>query len=118
MSRKDYQVEIIEELIPKIQKAGFRVFIAERGTYGFYTDKEGSKVISFQADLGGVSFSGNYRSKQDGTGWRIGENLTEFANVFVAPVPYWASSNYTITTLEQHLAQYQSSSKYTEQKES
>jgi len=113
-SRRDYEIEILAPVIAGIREAGFRVFIAEKGNYGFYTDKEGSKVISFQSDLGGVSFSGNYKSKYDGTGWRIGENFTEFKNIFKAPVPYWASRNYKITTLEQHLDQYQSSSKYIE----
>lgn len=47
-----YKVEAVKELANKIKATGFRVFIAKSGTYGFYTDTAGSKVVYFQYDLG------------------------------------------------------------------
>jgi len=51
--------DAIAELAASIQSDGFRVFIAERGDYGFYTDAEGTRVVSFGPDFGGFKFSGN-----------------------------------------------------------
>ena len=115
--RNDYKKEAIEALAVEIMAAGFRVFIAERGHYGFYTDEAGSCVVSFQYDLGGVSFSGNYRTESPrttGTGWGL-ESGT-FANRFNQSAPRWATNGFSwkYTTLAQHLALYQASSRYTE----
>lgn len=115
--RNDYKKEAIEALAVEIMSAGFRVFIAERGHYGFYTDEAGSRVVSFQYDLGGVSFSGNYKTsapKSCGTGWGL-ESGT-FAEMFNQSAPRWAVRDaiWSYTTLAQHLATYQASSRYTE----
>lgn len=109
--------ELIAELVPQIKAAGFRVFVAERGTYGFYTDAAGSKVVCFQVGLGGLEFSGNYKTSapsSTGTGWRL---LTQPpAEMFKQGPPQWAlhGATWEYTTLEQHLKTYQASSKYTE----
>jgi hypothetical protein len=116
-----YRQELAAEMAEKIKKQGFRVFLAERGTYGFYTDKEGSKIISFQVDGLRFSLSGNYktsRPQNTGTGWRITEEGrgADFKQVFEAYPPYWAVGDaaWHYTTLDQHLDTYQSSSKYQE----
>lgn len=110
-----YKIEMVKELAEEIKAAGFRVFIAKSGTYGFYTDEEGSRVVSFQTDLGGMKFSGNYKSKSCGTGWGLDDGMP-FAVMIKANAPHWATNGQAvqITTLEQHLATYQKSSTYTE----
>ena len=60
-------------------KHGFRAYLAERGTYGYVTNTEGSRVISFSTDQlgGGVSISGNYApSREHGSGWQIADGAT------------------------------------------
>lgn len=123
MSMTNYKVEAIKELAADIVKAGFRAFIAERGTYGFYTDAEGTRVVGFQYELGGISFSGNYKTDQPcstGSGWGFGipsdYDSVAYKSMFQSGPPGWAvgSANWKLTTLVQHLATYQASSKYTE----
>lgn len=118
-----YKVEAVAQLAQEIKAAGFRVFIAKSGTYGFYTDEAGSRVVSFQFDLGGFKFSGNYKTdqpRQTGTGWGMGESVNVsaegFRNMFESNPPQWAvrGANWELTTLDQHLATYQRSSLYTE----
>lgn len=114
----DYKKEAVKALGADILRAGFRVFIAASGTHGFYTNADGSRVVSFQWDLGGVLFSGNYKTSQPrstGTGWRLEPDT--FAGMFNQWAPDWALSGATwsYTTLAQHLATYQQSSKFTEQ---
>lgn len=119
----NYKTEAVAKLAQEIKAVGFRVFIAKSGTYGFYTDQDGSKVVSFQFDLGGFKFSGNYKSdqpRQTGTGWGMGEHGSVSAeglcNMFVSGPPQWAvrGANWHFTTLAEHLKTYQSSSQYTE----
>lgn len=110
-----YKTEAVAQLAQEIKAAGFRVFIAKSGTYGFFTNEEGSKVVSFQYDLGGFKFSGNYKSKSCGTGWGLDDGMT-FDEMIKASAPRWATKGEAVkcTTLEQHLATYQQSSVYTE----
>lgn len=110
-----YKIEMVKELANEIKAEGFRVFIAKSGTYGFYTNQEGNKVVCFQADLGGIKFSGNYKSKSCGTGWGFDDNLT-FEQMINANAPYWATKGQPVqcTTMEQHLVTYQQSSVYSE----
>lgn len=111
-----YAKEAVIELAERIKKEGFRVFIAECGTYGFYTDQAGSKVVSFQFGVGGFTFAGNYKSSPlRGTGWGLPDS-SDFQFMFDQYPPLWAvgRSEWTFTTLEQHLKTYQQSSKYTE----
>ena len=110
----------MKELTDKLKKQGYRVFLADSGTYGFYTNELGSKLVSFQIDLGVLSFSGNYKTdngRQTGTGWRITANDTgDYKAIFNTPAPHWAvgDSKWQYTTLKQHLDTYQKSSKYNE----
>lgn len=117
----NYKQEAITELVKRLIAAGFRVFISKSGTYGFYTDAKGTKVICFQNDLGITSFSGNYKTdkpKETGTGWRIqeGDNGTYYQAIFDSCAPKWAvkDAKYSYTTLEQHLKSYGESSGYVE----
>lgn len=112
-----YKIEMVKELANEIKASGFRVFIAKSGTYGFYTDANGTRVVSFQAGLSGMTFSGNYKTTNPhstGTGWQL-ENNT-FKDMFNQIAPNWAvrGAEWNYTTLEQHLATYQKSSVYSE----
>ena len=40
-----YEKEAAQAVVQAIKAAGFRAFLAESGTYGFYTDADGSKII-------------------------------------------------------------------------
>lgn len=118
------QIEALE-FVELVLDSGYRAFLAERGTYGFYTDAEGSRVVSFQIDFQN-SVSGNYRpvnhehGRQVGTGWRIMNRLPqskqELQACFDSAAPHWATNGLPVTlvTLEQHLKTYQDSSRYTE----
>ena len=113
-----YKVEAVAQLAQEIKAAGFRVFIAKSGTHGFYTDAEGSKVVSFQFDLGGFKFTGNYKTSEPrstGNGWQLEEN-GDFKDMFNQYPPTWAvrQASWKFTTLAQHQATYQASSQYTE----
>jgi Fe-S cluster assembly iron-binding protein IscA len=113
-----YKVKAIKELAQEIKAAGFRVFIAKSGTHGFYTDAAGTKVVSFQFDLGGFKFTGNYKTSQPsrtGTGWQLQDG--SFEDMFKQMPPNWAVGSgidWKYTTLEQHLKTYQASSQYVE----
>lgn len=113
-----YKTEAVRELAAQINAAGFRVFIAESGTHGFYTDAEGARVVSFQYDLGGFKFSGNYKSQGCGTGWIIddkGDYSPESLRTMLdSGAPRWATQGREVhlTTLAQYLTAYQSSSRF------
>lgn len=122
----NYKVQAIAELAAQIKAAGFRVFIAKSGTYGLYTDAQGSRVVSFQHDLGGFKFLGNYSpvdsrdGKYTGTGWVMGDTWNPsadgFRNMFESGAPRWATRGLEVrlSTLAQHLKTYQRSSRYAE----
>jgi hypothetical protein len=110
-----YSQNMIKQLADKLKSEGYRVFIAERGTYGFYT-LDGDKVVSFQRDLGSIKFLGNHVSSKSGTGWRFDDDMT-FSTMLAASTPRWAiTSGDTVrpTSMAQHLKIYGPSSKYTE----
>lgn len=111
----NYKTEAVAQLAQEIKAAGFRVFIAKSGTYGFFTNEEASKVVSFQYDLGGFKFSGNYKSKSCGSGWGMDDGMS-FDAMLKANAPHWATNGQPVqcTTLQHYLATYQQSSLYTE----
>lgn len=116
-----YKQEIFAEVAQQIKKEGFRVFVADSGTYGFFTDTEGTRVISIGMDFTQVKASGNYKTNQPkltGTGWGITDNVItgHASHYFNASAPRWAvgDSKWRFTTLNEHLATYQTSSKYKE----
>lgn len=116
----DYQKETVLEFAQKATKQGVRVFIAEKGTYGFITNQNGDRIVSFGFDLCCLVFSGNYKTnnpKQTGKGWRIEHvDLLNIPNLLKEYPPYWSvgDSKWEFTTLDQHLKMYQNSSKYKE----
>ena len=63
----NYKTQAVADLAAEITAAGFRAFIAKSGTYGFYTDDNGSRVVSFQYDIEGITFSGNYKTESPRT---------------------------------------------------
>lgn len=117
-----FERENISALAQDIVDAGYRVFIAQSGTYGFYATKSGHRTVSFQAEFSGVKFTGNANIDAGGTGWGLhDEHLVEtgpreYAKFINELPPRWATKGrgYTLTTLERHLAIYQSSSRFLE----
>jgi hypothetical protein len=109
-----------------VKGLGFRAFVAEpglgRGGYGFITDAEGSRVLSFSFNDGG-SLGGNYGppSQESGTGWRIDghpldlKTAHDVYRALYAHPPRWCGKGWkNLTTLEQHLQTYGKSSNYRE----
>lgn len=120
--RTNYRQAAASEFAARIKALGFRVFLAERGEYGFITDAEGSRVLAFSFSDGG-NLSGNYgpASRESGTGWRMDEtpqSLLTADNVkraLYAHPPAWCVRGWKhFTTLKQHLAMYGTSSRYAE----
>lgn len=123
MTSIHYEKENAAEFAQAALKAGFRAFLAKSGTYGFYTDATGSKVISFQFNYLSPCVSGNYRTNQPkhtGTGWRISDDAETSPSAlrayFDTVPPRWAVGNarWRYTTLEDHLKTYGGSSGYEE----
>jgi len=106
----NYRQKMIQERAQEIKEAGFRVFLSKDGEYGFFTDAEGSRVVSFGLDLGVTRFSGNYISEGNGSGWRM-EGDT-YSAMFKQNPPSWAVGNTPtkLKTLKQYLKDYQRSS--------
>jgi len=103
--RSTYNKQAIQEVAQDILAKGLRVFIAESGTYGIYTNQEGTRVVYFQADLDGVNFSGCYSSpirSGCGTGWRIGNWLDhkDYAAMLQYAPPRWATGGNRVTMLD------------------
>ena len=84
-----------------IDNTNYRVYLSTRGgcDHGFFTDAEGSCVVSFQYDIfGGIRFSGNYVSASCGTGWVMPDvtvpdiiTQTWADSLFNAGAPQWAT---------------------------
>lgn len=117
-----YEQEIIKQLADKIKAQGFRVFIGKSGTHGFYTNKEGKRLVSFQYSLG-LSFGGNYKTdnpRQTGQGWRIADSDNgNYEDMLAASAPWWAikdAKKWQFKTVKQYLKEYQRSSKFKELK--
>ena len=122
--------ELIKEAIfifaEVVKLMGYRVFIAERGTYGFFTDQEGTRVVSFEETYGNIKLSGNYvtdNPKSSGTGWYIDavrpdvslkDTIDNAFNASPFPGAIQHCGTWRYTTLEEHLKNYQSSSRYKE----
>lgn len=110
-----YQKEIAEEFAKKVKNLGFTVYMAKEGTYGIVTDYKEERVLCFGVQFGMVHLSGNYKSKNNGTGWRITDDVPdEFNHEYIKRALY-ANSPFEFiryATLEEHSKKYQSSSKY------
>ena len=111
----------IQELVKELHKEGLRVFLSKAGTYGFFTNTEGNRVVSFGKNYFAIDFSGNYitdNPKQTGTCWRLNsENFSSYKDLLKCSAPPWALGAAKIiryTTLEDKLKQYGKSSGYCE----
>lgn len=118
VTRRDYREEMFMELANAIMAKGFTVYIAEQGTYGFYTDGTGQRVVSIAVGLE-TTFSGQYQpSRENGSGWRMdAPNMTKAGlhSALYAHVPSWirfTEGALKFTTLKQYLEVYQKSSRY------
>lgn len=118
--KHDYTKAFAERMVA----LGFRAFIAKDGqdTYGIVTPQDGSRVMSFSFSVG-ATLGGNYGppSRESGTGWGLEvspEDLNTKADVERAlasyPPQFCGKGWRYLTTLDQHLAAYQSSSRYKE----
>lgn len=113
----NYQREYFLKVAQQITACGFTVYEAEGGTSGFYTDKEQTRVVSFEIALGVLKFSGNYEpNPENGSGWSMGEiPLHEKAlrEALYSGVPHWirfTKSELVFSTVQSYLDRYQSSS--------
>lgn len=123
----NYKKEALIALAMEIKaNTGYRVFLSEKVgcSHGFITNETGSRVVSFQYDIFGFRFSGNYKSKKSGTGWVMDEVEVEhvtnkeildrlFNN---GSVPLWATKGEQVklVTLDEHLKTYGQSSMFVE----
>lgn len=123
----NYKKEAAVELANAIKtNTGYRVFLSEKVgcSHGFITNETGSRVVSFQYDLFGFRFSGNYKSKKSGTGWVMDEvevehvtNKETLDSLFNnGNIPLWATRGEQVkmVTLDEHLKTYGQSSMFVE----
>lgn len=100
------------EVARRALNEGLRVFLADdgKGDFGFFTDREGDRVVSFQVNAGGPSFYGNYGppSLESGTGWLILAGFpATLSELLTARPPAWCGSGWKhLTTMAQHLQAY------------
>ena len=112
----DYKKQAIQELVVKLLADGFRPFVAESGTHGFYTDAAEKRLVSFQFDFY-LRFFGNHTGgPKHGSGWALDEDdAGDFQKMFRTPTPRWAGGiTCRPTTVAEHQAFFQDSSRYTE----
>ena len=117
MSRMRYDQEMFEIIADALKAWGFSVWKSKSGTYGFYTDEQETRLVSFQTTDGVVTFSGNYVASQGcGTGWQMESDAPrtkqDAEKYLYRGAPYWANPNPTYTTVAQHLEMYGVSSGY------
>ena len=115
-----YQKVRAEEFAKKVTKFGFKVYMAESGTYGIITDDKEDRVLYFQMTFGSLNLSGTYKANRYcGTGWQITDDLGQyFDKEYIKECLYMLAPRWVTTepmkysTLEEHLESYQASSKY------
>lgn len=105
----NYKQKPIWDLAVELTGQGFEVWLAEQGHYGHYTDHKGERVVSFQYDMTGIRYFGNYTSRHCGTGW--GLHGGTFRQMLDAMPPHWATKGekVSMTTLKQQNERYASS---------
>lgn len=110
------------EFAAHIKAMGFRAFIAESGEYGFVTDADGTRVLSFSFN-GPTGLSGNYHppSRESGTGWAMskfpGELMTreDVEMALYAMPPAFAGKGWKrVSTMADYIGLYGASSRFTE----
>lgn len=110
------------EFAHRIKALGFRVFIAERGHYGFITDDTEKRVLTFSFS-DGSSLGGAYGppSTTSGTGWRLeqtpyGLKTAEDVRAALDSYPPACCGNgwKYLVSVKQYLALYGDSSRFQE----
>jgi len=109
--------ELFNTIAARLAGWGFNVWIAKRGTHGFYCDDTGARVCSFQTISSQVKFSGNYAaSRGSGSGWQIEDNAPndkiQARDWLNRVAPHWANKSPVYTSVVQHLQRYQLSSEF------
>ena len=121
MTREIHRRELATAFARRLHDLGFETYLSKDGCYGFFTNHDASRIVTFQADhyAMGVCIYGAYEpSKNNGTGWRIYDGLTpprsnDDVKIWLAAVPPFTRNPWTpYTTRNQHLARYQRSSKF------
>lgn len=122
-TKLNYKQEQAMELVKKLKSFGYIVYLAEKGTHGFFHRPNEDKHINFQLDFY-FSFSSNHISKNIGSGHQLIdgfsniENATKdfFEQMLNCP-PYKSRRKNEVfirwKTVKEHLDFYNSSSKYT-----
>ena len=111
--------KLIQAVVEEILGSGLRVFIDVSESHGLFTNDDGFSVVSFELNLGGIDFSGNYKTskpKQCGSGWPMGDYPRDYPRMIQATPPNWATCGATWrhTTLAEYLSKYDDSSIYRE----
>lgn len=111
------------EFAHHIMSLGFRVFMAESGTYGFITDEKEERVLGFSFGSGIPSLSGNYSpaSRESGTGWLMDTVPSDLktkedthSTLYAHPHFHTGKGWNHFTTVKEYLGIYQKSSKFHE----
>lgn len=106
----------------RIKALGFRVFLAEKGTYGYVTDETGSRVMCFSGTIWG-GLSGNYVANRGSvSGWKMETQLKDLQTkedvekALYALAPLWTGVGHSVkyTTEKSYRNLYQDSSKFRE----
>lgn len=110
-----YDQEQFNAIAAKLAAWGFKVWRAERGTHGFYSDDTGARVVSFQTTGGQIRISGNYAATRgSGTGWHIADNAPWDKSMaqdwLTMGAPAWANRAPVYVTVAEHMAIYGKSS--------
>jgi len=119
-------IEQTAKLVKILKKHGYTVYLGYNKEYGFFY-KDENKLISFQIDYFFFHFASNHKSKGLGTGARLTSDeqcviynfkwakKSFFENLLDCD-PYRSRKKNEFfikwTTLEEHLKQYQASSKF------
>jgi len=116
-----HEKETILQFANELVDMGFTVYIAESGTYGFYTNSDQSRVISFGLSYGSVKLSHNCEPHEEtGTGWTLALpqqwDYDGFNAVLNSGLPYWnrVTMPVKMATMATYLKRYQKSSKFWE----
>jgi hypothetical protein len=110
-----------EAFAKRISAMGFEVYIAQQRTYGFITDDKRTRVLVFSLnDMGSLGGAYGPPSTTSGTGWRMDirphqlQTADQVREALYSMPPSWSRGGWRyMSTVEQYLAQYDSSSKFT-----
>lgn len=129
-SSYDAKLEMIRKFVALVKEVGgFSVYLSHNKHYGYYTDPEGKRVVSFQTSYGFFQLSGNYVTgspKISGTGWVIFDELygsdeeikEKIQRAWDCSPPSYVlkriGSDWRYATQQDHIDRYQQSSRYEE----